>query len=91
MLLLTACGFSISNPSHKLVEQAIVLQLQQTQAALNQQLRLDIQQDDLDIKRVVITEQTPVTIENLKAFRVRGTYNATIKLPTRQIDEQKSV
>jgi homoserine dehydrogenase len=90
VLVLTACGWSIGGPSHQLVERAIVLQLQQTQAALNQQLRLDIQPTDFAIKRVIITEQTPVTIEGLHAFRVQGTYNATTTLPTRQVKEQKA-
>ena len=88
VMLLTACSVSIGGPSQPLVKQAIVLQLQQTQAALNQQLRLDLQPTDLAIKHVVITERTPIAIEDLKAFRVRGTYKATTKLPTRQISEQ---
>jgi len=90
VILLTACGLPIGAPSHHLVERAIVLQLRQTQAALNQQLRLDVQPTDLEIRRVVIADQTPMTIEDLKAFRVRGTYNVTTKLPTRQITEQQN-
>ncbi len=88
--LLTACSFPIGAPSHHLVERAIVLQLRQTQAALNQQLRLDVQPTDLEIRRVVIADQMPMTIEDLKAFRVRGTYNVTTKLSTRQITEQQN-
>ncbi|MBC7971371.1 MAG: hypothetical protein H7Z11_14835 [Verrucomicrobia bacterium] len=88
--LLTACSFPIGAPNRHLVERAIVLQLRQTQAALNQQLRLDVQPTDLEIRRVVIADQTPMTIEDLKAFRVRGTYNVTTKLPTRQITEQQN-
>jgi hypothetical protein len=87
-VLLTACGLPIGGPSHRLVERAIEQQLHQTQAALNQQLRLNVQPTDLEIKQVVIAEQTPLTIEDLKAFRVRGTYNITTKLPTRQITQQ---
>lgn len=88
--LLTACGLPLGAPSHQLVERAIVQQLRQTQAELNQQLRLKVQPTDLNIKRVVIAEQTPMAIEDLKAFRVRGTYNVTTKLPTRQIKEQQN-
>ncbi|XHX77209.1 MAG: hypothetical protein RBJ76_22635 [Stenomitos frigidus ULC029] len=90
VMLLTACGLPIGRPSHRLVERAIEQQLHQTQAALNQQLRLNVQPTDLTMKRVVIAEQTPITIENLNAFRVRGTYNVTTKLPTRQITQQNS-
>ena len=90
VVLLTACGLPIAAPSHQLVERAIVQQLQQTQAELNQQLRLNVQPTDLDIKRVVIAEQTPMTIDDLKAFRVRGTYNVITKLPKRQVTEQQN-
>ncbi len=88
VVLLTACGLS-GGPSHALVAQAIALQLRQTQAELSQQLRLDMQ-PTLDIKRVVIAEQKPMTIESLPSFRVRGTYNLTTKLPTRQVTEQEN-
>lgn len=88
--LLTACGLPIGAPSHQLVERAIGQQLRQTQAELNQQLRLNVQPTDLEIKRVVIVEQTPLTIDDLKAFRVSGTYNVTTKLPKRQITEKQN-
>lgn len=90
MVLLSACGLSIAAPSHKLVERAIVQQVRETQAALNEQLRLNVQPTDLTIKRVLVKDQTPLTIEGLKAYRLQGTYNATIKLPTRQVTEQQN-
>lgn len=90
VVLLTACGLSIGAPNHQLVERAIVQQLRQTQAELNQQLRLNVQPTDLTIKRVVIAEQTLMTIKDLKAFQVRGTYNVTTRLPKRQITEQQN-
>ncbi|MBW4691637.1 MAG: hypothetical protein KME27_07690 [Lyngbya sp. HA4199-MV5] len=89
VIFLTGCG-SIGAPSRHLVEQAIVQQLHETQAALNQQLRLTVQPTDLTIKRVLIQAQTPLTIEGLGAYRIQGTYNATIKLPTRQVTEQQN-
>lgn len=79
---------SIADPNHQLVERAIGQQLRQTQAELNQQLRLKVQPTDLQIRRVAIAEQTPLMIEDLQAFRVRGTYNVTIKLATRQVKQQ---
>lgn len=89
VILLTGCG-SIGAPSRHLVEQAIVQQLHETQAALNQQLRLAVQPTDLTIKRVLIQDQTPLTIDGLRAYRVQGTYNVTTKLRTRQITEQRN-
>lgn len=88
--LLTACSLSIGSPSRHLVEQAIVQQLYETQAALNQQLRLAVQPTDLTINRVLIKDQTPLTIDGLKAFRIQGTFNVTTKLPTRQITNQQT-
>jgi hypothetical protein len=90
VVLLTACSLPINAPGRHLVEQAIVQQLHETQAVLNQQLRLTVQPTDLTIKRVLIKEETPLTIEGLSAYRIQGTYNATIKLPTRQVTEQQN-
>lgn len=88
--LLTACSLPIGAPNRSLVEQAIVQQLHETQATLNQQLRLTVQPTDLQIKRVLIKDQTPLTIDGLNAYRIQGTYNVTTKLPTRQITEQRN-
>ncbi|RCJ29455.1 hypothetical protein A6770_22265 [Nostoc minutum NIES-26] len=85
LVLLTACGSIGLLPTSQLVQKAIALQLSQTQQQLNQQLDLDFQ--GFEIKRLSITQEKPLTIENLPAFRVRGTYDSIVKLPKRQLTQ----
>jgi hypothetical protein len=83
LLLLTACGNVGLLPTSELVQKAITLQLEQTQQQLSQKLDLDFQ--GFEIKRLSINQEQPLTIQNLPAFRVRGTYDLTVKLPKRQL------
>ncbi len=85
LVLLTACGTIGLLPTSQLVQKAIALQLEQTQQQLNQKLDLDFQ--GLEIKRLTISQEKPMTVENLPAFRVRGTYDLIIKLPERQLTQ----
>ncbi|MBD2294829.1 hypothetical protein H6G06_15390 [Anabaena sphaerica FACHB-251] len=85
LVLLTACSSIALLPTYELVEQAIAIQLEQTQQELKQKLDLDFQ--NFDITRVSITQQQPLTIENLPAYRVQGTYDLTVKLPKKQITQ----
>ncbi|MBH8573961.1 hypothetical protein I8752_13200 [Nostocaceae cyanobacterium CENA369] len=85
LVLLTACGNIGLLPTSQLVQKAIALQLSQTQQQLNQQLNLDFQ--GFEIKRLAITQEKPLTIENLPAFQVRGTYDLILKLPNRQLKQ----
>ncbi|AFY31065.1 hypothetical protein Cal7507_0575 [Calothrix sp. PCC 7507] len=85
LVLLTACGTIGLLPTSQLVQKAIALQLEQTQQQLNQKLDLDFQ--GLEIKRLSISQEQPLTVENLPAFRVRGTYDLIIKLPERQLTQ----
>lgn len=89
-ILLTACGVLGEGPDKQLVKQAIAIELSQTQQELGQQLRLDAQPTEIDISRVAVKKQTPLVIDELQAYRVRGTYDFTIKLPKRQIRRQKN-
>ncbi|MBW4643070.1 MAG: hypothetical protein KME23_08765 [Goleter apudmare HA4340-LM2] len=85
VVLLTACGTIGLLPTDKLVQKAIALQLAQTQKQLNQKLDLDFQ--GLEIQHLAIKQEQPLTVENLPAFRVRGTYDLVIKLPERQLKQ----
>jgi hypothetical protein len=86
---LTACGAGVG-PSNQLVERAIALQLDQTQQELRQQLRLGSEPAQIQIRHLSIAKQTPLTIDNLQAFQVRGSYDFTLKLPKRQITRQQN-
>lgn len=81
LVLLTACGNIGLEPSSRLVQRAIALQVEQTQQQLSQQLGLNV--FGFEINRVAVTKQEPLMIQNLAAYHVQGTYNVTLKLPRR--------
>jgi hypothetical protein len=87
LLLLTACGSIGLLPNSELVQKAITLQLEQTQQQLSQKLDLDFR--GFEIKQLSINQEQPLTIQNLPAFRVRGTYDLTVKLPKRQLTQPR--
>lgn len=90
--LLTACGTVGLEPSSQLVQRALALQLSQTQQHLSQQLHASgrLQPPSFKINRVVITQQEPLVIQNLPAYHVQGTYDLTLKLPRRQVNQQQN-
>lgn len=90
--LLTACGSVGLEPSSQLVQRALALQLSQTQQQLSQQLYLAErpQSPSFEINRVVITQQEPLVIQNLPAYHVQGTYDLTLNLPRRQVNQQQN-
>jgi hypothetical protein len=77
-------------PGRQVIEQAIVQELQQTQKSLSQQLRLGTEPAPPRISRLRVKQQEPLTIQNLPSFRVRGTYDYTIKLSTRQVTQSQN-
>jgi hypothetical protein len=85
LLFLTACSSLVLLPTYELVEKAIEIQLEQTQKELQQKLDLDFRK--FDIERIEISQRKPLTIENLPAYHVQGTYNLTVKLPDKQITQ----
>lgn len=87
LLLVTACNSLVLLPTQELVLQAIALQLEKTQERISQQITVDWQK--FDIHDLSITQEQPLRIENLPAFRVTGTYNLTVKSPRRSFTEQQ--
>lgn len=85
LVLLTACGGNSLLPTSELVQKAIALQLEQTQEQLSQKLDLDFR--GFDIKRLSITQEQPLTIQNLLSYKVRGTYDLVLKLPQRSLTQ----
>jgi hypothetical protein len=85
LLLLTACGSIGLLPNTQLVKKAIALQLEQTQQQLQQKLDLDFQ--GFEIKHLRINQEKPLTIQNLPAFRVQGTYDLIFQLPKRELKQ----
>jgi hypothetical protein len=90
MILLSACGVA-GRPNQGLVEKAIDLQLRQAQATLSQQLNHAPAADpNVRISHVRIKHQEPLTIEDLQAYRVQGTYDLTQKYADRQITQNNN-
>lgn len=83
--LLTACGAS-GVPNTALVKKAIALQVSQTQQEISQQLRLDPPKVEVD--RVQIRTRSPLTIQNLTAYQIEGTYDFTLKLGDRKVAQK---
>jgi hypothetical protein len=85
LVLLTACTGLALLPTYDLVQKAISLQVELNQKQLSQKLDLDLQK--FEVKSLVISEEKPLTIENLPAYHVRGTYDLIVKLPNRTLTE----
>ncbi len=87
--VLSACSLAGATPEIAVVERAIALQLNQTQEQLSQQLRLDTQ-PAITVNRIRITDQTPLTIQDLQSYRVKGTCSYTVKLSKRSQTQQQA-
>ncbi|MGV0024915.1 hypothetical protein [Phormidesmis priestleyi] len=83
--LLTACGVR-ELPNTALVRKAIAMQVSQTQQEISQQLRLEAPKVEVD--RVQIKTRSPLTIQNLTAYRIEGTYDFTLKLRDRKVAQK---
>lgn len=86
LVLLSACSTGIL-PSNQVVQRGLALQLKQTQQQLSKQLNLDVK--EFEIKRVKITQLSPLEIQNLPAYHVQGTYDITTQL-ARQVTQHNS-
>lgn len=84
-LSLTACSSNVANK--QLVQQAIALQLEQTQQQLSQKLGVPLQ--GLEVAHVKVTQCQPIEIQSLPAYHVLGTYDLTLKLP-RKVTQHNS-
>ncbi|GAA6622006.1 hypothetical protein [Scytonema sp. NUACC26] len=87
LIFLSACTTSVLAPTFRLVQKALTIEVEQTQQRLSQQLDLNFQ--GFEIHRLSITQEQPLTIQNLLTYRVRGTYELTFKLPKRQIKQSQ--
>ena len=74
------------------MQRALALQLKQTQQQLNKELWESGQSalPKFEINQLVINEHLPQVIQNLPAYRVRGTYDRTVHLPKRRVTQQQN-
>lgn len=79
---LVACGGRYSVPGNVL-KKAIAISVNQTQQEISQQLKLSAA-PKVTVDRVKITDQTPLKIEGIDGYHVKGAYDFTLKLPKRQ-------
>ncbi|MGG6266127.1 hypothetical protein ACQ4M3_04715 [Leptolyngbya sp. AN03gr2] len=79
---LVACGGRYSVPGNVL-KKAIAISVNQTQQEISQQLKLSAA-PKINVDRVKVTDQSPLKIEGLEGYRVKGEYDFTLKLPKRQ-------
>ncbi|MEA5570386.1 hypothetical protein [Calothrix sp. UHCC 0171] len=87
MVFLSACNSNPLTPTNGLVKKAVTLQVEQTQQQLSQQLDLNVK--SFEIKHLAISEQKYQIIQTLPAYHIRGTYDLTLKLPKRQLNQAK--
>lgn len=76
-------------PDGEIVEKAIALQLSQTETRLSQQLK--VAPPELEISSIKVKSFDPVFIEDLPAYRLRGTYNLKLILPHQQVTQRKNL
>jgi hypothetical protein len=87
IVLLTACSATTPPtelaPDGAIVEKAIALQLEQTQAGLSQQLNLTTPK--LTISNINVSKLEPIFIAELPAYHLIGTYNLTMKFARQEV------
>ncbi|NJM58194.1 MAG: hypothetical protein HC857_13190 [Synechococcales cyanobacterium RU_4_20] len=70
-------------------DSAIALEFAQTQQALSQQLRTPV--PTFKIQHVSVSEQTPLRIEGLSAYRIQGQYDAEVKFPGKRYQQAQNI
>jgi len=85
VVLLTACSFGTPSPNKQLIKRAIAISMQETQQQLSEKLNLDF--PELEINHLSIKQRKLMTVEHLPAFRIQGTYDLTLKLPKRTLEQ----
>jgi hypothetical protein len=86
---LTACSAGGAALGGDIVQQAIALQVWQTQQTLSQQLQLAAPEpEQIAIRQVVVTTKSPLTIQKQSAYKLQGTYDFTLTLPKRQVTQR---
>lgn len=87
--LLTACGGD--RPPQAVIEQAIQLQVEQTQAQLRKQLfRSGADLPVATVDRVKVKKQQSQAIDAAKGYRIEGTYSLSIDSPQQHITRRQN-
>lgn len=89
-LLVSSCGVQLLIPDLLLVKQAIALQITLNQKQVSQELLVSENLPKLELGRVTISQIEPMVIQNLESYRIRGSYDLTIKLPRRHLTQKQN-
>jgi hypothetical protein len=75
-------------PDGEIIQKAIALQLNQTEALLSQQLNAS--PPDLEISKIAVKRLEPVFVEELPAYHLQGTYQLDLSLPRQQVSQKNN-
>lgn len=75
-------------PNGDIVQKAIALQLEHTQARLSEQLNATLPK--LEIKQIQVKTLEPIVISDLPAYHLQGIYNVTLTLPRQKVTQKKN-
>lgn len=86
--LLTACG-AIGAPPRAVVQQAIAVQITQTQTALESQLyRQAAPATAFQIEDVKVTRRQSLAIASQPGYQIQGSYTMTLNFPERRVQKR---
>ena len=85
MLLLSGC-VALGAPSKAIIQQALQLQVEQTQQRLSQQLKLSTPQ--IEIRKLKVGDRAALKIGDLSSYRVRGQFDLQISQGRRRQQTQ---
>jgi len=70
-------------------EKAIAISVNQTGEQISQQLQLSAP-PKVTIDRVKVVDQSPLKIQGIEAYHLKGSYDFTLKLPQRQAKQTEN-
>ncbi len=92
LFCLNACTISTPPlefaPDGKIINQAIILQLKQTQINLSYNLKAPI--PSLEINQIKVKQIKPMFINKLPVYHLQGTYNLSLKYPSEKIKQKNN-
>ncbi|MEO0488333.1 MAG: hypothetical protein AAF215_04275 [Cyanobacteria bacterium P01_A01_bin.123] len=88
VVTLSACSLLGQNPPKEIIENAIALQLSQTQQALSQQLTPSAKATPrVEVSRVKVRQRQATQLNTYTVYRVTGTCDLQLTFPNRRVTE----
>lgn len=90
VVFLTACSAG-NTPNRAVIETAIAQQISLIQQDIGKQLYADeLSLPEITVSRVTVTHRQSLTINEQRAYRIEGRYDATLSFPKRQVNQSKT-